>query len=300
MAGARARGFAIGLAIARAAWRAVAVLSCLRKSGAFRRHPPRWTQPSKALCARPSRCAARAETSRAQPERPRCRTAAPSWSGTPESCRRSRYRALRPAARAPWTRALSGAAGWLPHAADTRPSRCAPVQVWFKTMPNVTKFYLTFSFLTALLCGFDVLNPLQLYLNADLILRNMEVRRCSPHHRQQRPSHVCLTPRALARAPGVAAGEQPDLLRHDRAAGELPVPQLLHVRLPARPGGERVRAQVRPRVPLHLCRRSDGGECVPLPRAAFAARHALLTCVARVRRRTRCLPTRRSIFCRPP
>lgn len=43
-------------------------------------------------------------------------------------------------------------------------------------MPNVTKFYLTFSFLTALLCGFDVLNPLQLYLNADLILRNMEVR----------------------------------------------------------------------------------------------------------------------------
>ena len=43
-------------------------------------------------------------------------------------------------------------------------------------MPNVTKFYLTFSFLTALLCAFDVLNPLQLYLNADLILRNMEVR----------------------------------------------------------------------------------------------------------------------------
>ena len=54
------------------------------------------------------------------------------------------------------------------------------MQVWFKTMPNVTKFYLTFSFLTALLCGFDVLNPLQLYLNADLILRNMEVRRGSP------------------------------------------------------------------------------------------------------------------------
>lgn len=45
-------------------------------------------------------------------------------------------------------------------------------------MPNITKFYLTFSFLTALLCAFDVLNPLQLYLNADLILRNMEVRSC--------------------------------------------------------------------------------------------------------------------------
>eukprot|EP01043_Picozoa_sp_COSAG02_P051035 COSAG02_NODE_5319_length_4442_cov_2.816947_4_plen_181_part_00 len=43
-------------------------------------------------------------------------------------------------------------------------------------MPNVTKFYLTSSFLTALLCAFDVLSPLQLYLNADLILRNMEVR----------------------------------------------------------------------------------------------------------------------------
>lgn len=99
---------------------------------------------------------------------PRCRTVAVHCGGRGNRCRRSRCdRSVASAAAA-----ARGKLG--PHSCVPRGVCCA--QVWFKTMPNVTKFYMTFSFLTALLCAFDVLSPLQLYLNADLILRNMEVR----------------------------------------------------------------------------------------------------------------------------
>ena len=46
---------------------------------------------------------------------------------------------------------------------------------WFKGMPGVTKFYMTLSLLGALLSAFEVITPLHLYLNADLILGKLEV-----------------------------------------------------------------------------------------------------------------------------
>ena len=43
-------------------------------------------------------------------------------------------------------------------------------------MPGITKFYMTLSLLAALLCALEVITPLQLYLNADMILGKLQVR----------------------------------------------------------------------------------------------------------------------------
>jgi hypothetical protein len=52
-------------------------------------------------------------------------------------------------------------------------------QGWFKGMPGVTKFYMTLSLLAAVLSAFEWISPLQLYLNADLVMTKMEARRDS-------------------------------------------------------------------------------------------------------------------------
>ena len=54
------------------------------------------------------------------------------------------------------------------------------LDTWYKNVPVVTRTYMTLAFVTTLACTLDIISPLSLYLNTNLIYTKYQVRTSFP------------------------------------------------------------------------------------------------------------------------
>lgn len=74
------------------------------------------------------------------------------------------------------------------------------LEQWYRSLPAVTRAYLTASFAVTLACTFDIVSPLSLYLNFRLVTKKFEAR---THAHTHTPTcmHACTRPSLPRPAP---------------------------------------------------------------------------------------------------
>ena len=64
---------------------------------------------------------------------------------------------------------------------------------WYSEVPVVTRTYMTMAFMTTLACSLDIITPLSLYLNTNLIYTKYQVRQPDTGSRHRHHMYTVLT-----------------------------------------------------------------------------------------------------------